>query len=180
MRQVYGQDAGVVLEAADAPRGTAALNAVDPDVLRAHVLAAVQSAPDNEPQRRAPLLAPFMTNETLLRVNNILAPLGVDERGGWRLQASLGRAVAALTGAPPPATMEDAQHWGDAMQSRVSAFSRRLRTKHRQPQSDAARNRLKAELPNGRAARAGTTGRRLNYLKLDDFRRARTLLFRAH
>ena len=79
-------------------------------MLRAHVLAAVQSAPGNEPQRRAPLLAPFMTNETLLRVNNILAPLGPDEMGGWRLQASLGRAVAALTGAPPPATMEDARH----------------------------------------------------------------------
>ena len=89
--------------------------------------------------------AAWLFRETLFRVNNILAPLGVDERGGWRLQASLGRAVAALTGAPPPATMEDARHWGDAMQSRVSAFSRRLRTKHRQPQSDAARNRLAAD-----------------------------------
>ena len=115
-------------------------------MLRAHVLAAVQSAPGNEPQRRAPLLAPFMTNETLLRVNNILAPLGPDEMGGWRLQASLGRAVAALTGAPPPATMEDARHWGNAMQSRVTDYSRRLRTKHSRPwRSDAARNRLAAD-----------------------------------
>ena len=145
MRQVYGQDAGILTEAADAPRGPAALNAVERDVLRAHVLAAVQSAPDDEPQRRAPLLAPFMTNATLLRVYNILAPLGVDERGGWPLQASLGRAVAALTGAPPPASMEDAQHWGNAMQRRVSHYSGRLRTKHSRPRSDAARNRLAAD-----------------------------------
>lgn len=121
------------------------MNAVERDVLRAHVLAAVQSAPDDEPQRRAPLLAPFMTNATLLRVYNILAPLGVDERGGWPLQASLGRAVAALTGAPPPASMEDAQHWGNAMQRRVSHYSGRLRTKHSRPRSDAARNRLAAD-----------------------------------
>ena len=57
--------------------------------------------PGDEPRGpRTPLLAPFITNDVLLRVNNILAPLDKAQRGGWGLQAALGRAVAALTGAP--------------------------------------------------------------------------------
>ena len=41
-----------------------------------------------------------------------LSPLDDAERGGWGLQAALGRAVAALTGAPRAAFMEDARHEG--------------------------------------------------------------------
>ena len=63
--------------------------------------------PGDEPRRpRTPLLAPFITHDVLLRVNNSLTPLDDAERGGWRLQAALGRAVAALTGATRAACME--------------------------------------------------------------------------
>ena len=48
-----------------------------------------------------------------------LSPLDDAERGGWGLQAALGRAVAALTGAPRAAYMEDARHEGNAMQARA-------------------------------------------------------------
>ena len=76
------------------------------------------------------MLAPYITNEMLRRINNVLADLDDERMSGWGLQASLGRVVAALTGAPPPSTMEDARHWGNAMQSAVSNFTNRLRTTH--------------------------------------------------
>ena len=46
------------------------------------------------------------------RQQHPLSPLNDAERGGWGLQAALGRAVAALTGAPRAACMEDARHEG--------------------------------------------------------------------
>jgi len=79
---------------------------------------------------RLPLLAPFITYELLLRVNNILSPLDNAQRGGWGLQASLGRAVAALTGAPRSACMEEARHQGNAMQAAVVKYVKRLRETH--------------------------------------------------
>ena len=54
----------------------------------------------------------FITHDVLLRVNNSLTPLNNAERGGWGLQAALGRTVAGLTGAPRAACMEDARHEG--------------------------------------------------------------------
>ena len=73
----------------------------------------VGQEPGNERSgSRTPLLAPFSTHDVLLRVNNSLTPLNNTERGGWGLQAALGRAVAALTGAPRAAFMEDARHEG--------------------------------------------------------------------
>ena len=111
--------------------GPAALNAVDEDRLRQLITSVVQQEPTRGPcGPRPPLLAPFITNELLRLVNNILAPLDDAERGGWGLQSLLGRAVAALTGAPPPASMEDARHWGNGIQSRVSDYAVRLKTVH--------------------------------------------------
>ena len=76
-------------------------------------MAVVGQEPGNEPSGPCtPLLAPFITYSVLLRVNNSLTPLNNAERGGWGLQAALGRAVAALTGAPRAAFMEDARHEG--------------------------------------------------------------------
>ena len=78
--------------------------------------------PGDEPRRpRTPLLAPFITHDVLLRVNNSLMPPNNAERGGLGLQAALGRAVAALMGAPRAACMEDARHErrGNAMQARA-------------------------------------------------------------
>ena len=46
------------------------------------------------------------------RQQHALSPLNDAERGGLGLQAALGRAVAALTGAPRAACMEDARHDG--------------------------------------------------------------------
>ena len=55
--------------------------------------------PGDEPcHPRTPLLAPFITHDVLLRVNNSLMPPNNAERGGWGLQAALGRAVAARRG----------------------------------------------------------------------------------
>ena len=108
--------------AAQALSGPAALNAVSDAVLRQHVLAVVQQAHGSEPRARAPLIAPFITLALLLRVNNMIAPLGAECTSGWGLQASLGRAVAALTGAPPPSTKEDAAHMGNCMQAAISNF----------------------------------------------------------
>ena len=71
-----------------------------------------QKPGDERCHSRTPLLAPFITHDVLLRVNNSLPPLNNAERGGWGLQAALGRAVAALTGAPRAACMEDARHEG--------------------------------------------------------------------
>ena len=76
-------------------------------------MALMVQEPGDEPRRpRTPLLAPFITHDVLLRVNNSLTPLNNAERGGWGLQAALGRAVAALTGAPRAACMEGARHEG--------------------------------------------------------------------
>ena len=76
-------------------------------------MALVGQKPGDEPcHSRTPLLAPFITHDVLLRVNNSLTPLNDAERGGWGLQAALGRAVAALTGATRAACMEDARHEG--------------------------------------------------------------------
>ena len=77
------------------------------------VIALMGQEPGDEPRRpRTPLLAPFITHDVLLRVNNSLMPPNNAERGGLGLQAALGRAVAALTGAPRAAFMEDARHEG--------------------------------------------------------------------
>ena len=124
------QRAAVPQPAPPALSGPAALNAIDDDLLRGHVLSVVEQPPENEPRTRAPLIAPYITNDVLRRVNNMLAPLGAERMSGWGLQASLGRVVAALTGAPPPSTMEDALHWGNGMQNRVRDFANRLSTTH--------------------------------------------------
>ena len=81
----------------------------------------VGQEPGNERSgSRTPLLAPFITHDVLLRVNNSLPPLNNAERGGWGLQAALGRAVAALTGAPRAACMEGTPGTrGNAMQARA-------------------------------------------------------------
>lgn len=110
------------------------------------MLAVLQQPPGNEPYTRAPRIAPYITNDVLLRVNNQLAELSRRDDEclcGWGVQASLGRVVAALTGAPPPSTMEDALHWGNGMQSRARAFAIRLTTKHAGAnRSRAARARM--------------------------------------
>ena len=129
--QTRRRSAAVGANAPPALYGPAALNAIDDDVLRGHVLSVVEQPPGSEPQTRPPLLAPYITNEILRRVHNQLAPLGAERMSGWGLQASLGRVVAALTGAPPPSTMEDARHWGNAMQAVVAKFSNRLVTTHK-------------------------------------------------
>ena len=86
--------------------GAEALNATDDEKTRELVIALMGQEPGDEPRRpRTPLLAPFITHDVLLRVNNSLTPLNNAERGGWGLQAALGRAVAALTGAPRAAFM---------------------------------------------------------------------------
>ena len=86
--------------------GAEALNATDDEKIRELVIALMGQEPGDEPRRpRTPLLAPFITHDVLLRVNNSLTPLNNAERGGWGLQAALGRAVAALTGAPRAAFM---------------------------------------------------------------------------
>ena len=128
--QTRRQSAAVPQPAPPALTGPAALNAIGDAILRDHILAIVQQPPGNEPRTRAPLLAPYITNEMLRRTNNVLADLNGERMSGWGLQASFGRVVAALTGAPPPSTMEDATHWGNAMQRAVSHFTNRLRTKH--------------------------------------------------
>ena len=93
--------------------GAEALNATNDEKIRELVIALMGQEPGDEPRRpRTPLLAPFITHDVLLRVNNSLTPLNNAERGGWGLQAALGRAVAALTGAPRAACMEDARHEG--------------------------------------------------------------------
>ena len=84
------------------------------------VIALMGQEPGDEPRRPCtPLLAPFITHDVLLRVNNSLTPLDDAERGGWRLQAALGRAVAALTGAPRRRAWSTPGTRGNAMQARA-------------------------------------------------------------
>ena len=72
--------------------GAAALNATDDQKIRELVIALMGQEPGDEPRRpRTPLLSPFITHDVLLRVNNSLTPLNNAERGGWGLQAALGR-----------------------------------------------------------------------------------------
>ena len=53
--------------------GAAALNATNEEKLRELVLTLIDQEPGDEPRGpRTPLLAPFITNDVLLRVNNIL------------------------------------------------------------------------------------------------------------
>ena len=69
---------------------------------------------------RTPLLAPFITCSVLLaRQQHPLSPLNDAERGGWGLQAALGRAVAALTGAPRRRAWSTPGTRGNAMQARA-------------------------------------------------------------
>ena len=84
------------------------------------VIALMGQEPGDEPRRpRTPLLAPFITHDVLLRVNNSLPPLNNAERGGWGLQAALGRAVAALTGATRRRAWRTPGTRGNAMQARA-------------------------------------------------------------
>ena len=87
--------------------GAEALNATDDEKIRELVIALMGQEPGDEPRR--PRTRP---SSRMLRVNNSLTPLNNAERGGWGLQAALGRAVAALTGATRAACMEDARHEG--------------------------------------------------------------------
>jgi len=83
-------------------------------------MALVGQKPGDEPcHSRTPLLAPFITHDVLLRVNNSLTPLNDAERGGWGLQAALGRAVAALTGATRRRAWRTPGTRGNAMQARA-------------------------------------------------------------
>ena len=100
--------------------GAAALNATNEEKIRELVIALMGQEPGDEPRRpRTPLLAPFITHDVLLRVNNSLTPLNNAERGGWGLQAALGRAVAALTGAPRRRAWRTPGTRGNAMQARA-------------------------------------------------------------
>ena len=88
--------------------------------IRELVMALVGQEPGDEPRRpRTPLLAPFITHDVLLRVNNSLMPPNNAERGGLGLQAALGRAVAALTGAPRRRAWRTPGTRGNAMQARA-------------------------------------------------------------
>ena len=78
-----------------------------------------QKPGDERCHSRTPLLAPFITHDVLLRVNNSLTPLNDAERGGWGLQAALGRAVAALTGATRRRAWRTPVTRGNAMQARA-------------------------------------------------------------
>ena len=78
-----------------------------------------QKPGDERCHSRTPLLAPFITHDVLLRVNNSLPPLNNAERGGWGLQAALGRALAALTGAPRRRAWSTPGTRGNAMQARA-------------------------------------------------------------
>lgn len=111
--------------------GAAALNATNEEKLRELVMTLMGQERGDEPRGfRTPLLAPFITNDVLLRVNNILAPLDNAQRGGWGLQAALGRSVAALTGAPRSARIEEARHQGNAMHSALARYTKRLKETH--------------------------------------------------
>ena len=100
--------------------GAEALNATDDEKIRELVIALMVQEPGDEPRRhRTPLLAPFITHDVLLRVNNSLMPPNNAERGGLGLQAALGRAVAALTGAPRRRTWRTPGTRGNAMQARA-------------------------------------------------------------
>ena len=51
------------------------------------MMSIVQEPPGSESERRRPIWAPFITNEQLRRVRNLLAPLDADEEmKGWGLQ----------------------------------------------------------------------------------------------
>ena len=78
-----------------------------------------QKPGDERCHSRTPLLAPFITHDVLLRVNNSLTPLNDAERGGWGLQAALGRAVAALTGATRRRAWRTPGSRGNAKQARA-------------------------------------------------------------
>ena len=100
--------------------GAEALNATDDEKIRELVIALMVREPGDEPRRpRTPLLAPFITHDALLRVNNSLMPPNNAERGGLGLQAALGRAVAALTGAPRRRTWRTPGTTGNTMQARA-------------------------------------------------------------
>ena len=89
--------------------GAAALNATDDQKIRELVIALMGQEPGDEPRRpRTPLLAPFITHDVLLRVNNSLTPLNNAERGGWGLQAARSR------GGSPHGRAAGGVHGGDA------------------------------------------------------------------
>ena len=94
--------------------------ATNEEKFRELVIALMGQEPGDEPRRpRTPLLAPFITHDVLLRVNNSLMPPNNAERGGLGLQAALGRAVSALTGAPRRRTWRTPGTRGNAMQARA-------------------------------------------------------------
>ena len=66
--QIPRQQAPVPPAAPPALSGPAALNAIGEAALREHVLAVLQQPPGNEPYTRAPRIAPYITNDVLLRV----------------------------------------------------------------------------------------------------------------
>ena len=103
--------------------GAAALNATDDEKIRELVIAFMGQEPGDEPRRpRTPLLAPFITHDVLLRVNNSLLRrrTTLSEGAGGCRPLPLGRAVAALTGAPRAACMEGTPGTrGNAMQARA-------------------------------------------------------------
>ena len=128
-----------------APSGPAALNAVSDETLRHHV-AAVLSQPLKEQLAIAPArIAPFMTNGMLVRVREAVVNItNTEDWSGWGLVASLGRVLAALTGAPMPADFATAQHIGNAAGSRVTHSTARVKNlRKRSKRSKAA---LKAEV----------------------------------
>ena len=63
--------------------GASAVNATDDEKIRELVMPVVDQGPGNErSDPLTPLLAPFITHDVLLCVNNSLTPLNNAERGG--------------------------------------------------------------------------------------------------
>ena len=124
----------------------AGLNGIAEGTLSAAILATVQQPLGVEPRVRPPPLAPFMTAGVLHRVREILVGLANDERGGMGLQASLARAVAALTGAPPLAK-DDLNYAGQLMDNRVTRYvNATKKIWQRKPKSAVAHARQATDL----------------------------------
>ena len=83
--------------------GAAALNAIPDGLLRSHTTALLGQSPGSRSAEAPALLAPFTTYHMLFLMREAVGNItNGNDWEGWKMQPSLGRTLAALTGAPEP------------------------------------------------------------------------------
>lgn len=103
----------------------AVLNETTDDALRERI-AAVVSDPALGAGSDLPPFAPFITNELLFRIHNMVSVYSMEQRAGWNRQAAIAKIVISVTGARKPrdfTSIKDFEAVGNIMDSALKQYA---------------------------------------------------------